>query len=315
VSDDLSIPNPGYRGNRAGRYGTGQGRVGQGMDPDTRRLVMFAGGLGIVLVGLIGASTLIGHRSNEIPVVAADNRPIRVKPDNPGGMKIDGAENDVFSGGSDTADSKLAPPAENPDTKALRTEATSPPPVIQPEAPTAAVAPSLPPAKPAIVTNAPAAAKPAIVASAPAATKPAMVANAPAATKPAIVASVPTATKSMIVATPPAAAKTEPAAKQAVALNGKPSAAADTHPPAAARQAMVQLAAVTSEEAARDEWHALAKRMPDLLNGRQPIFSRTDHDGHTFWRVRTSGFADVAQARAFCDHVRAKGGGCSVADF
>jgi hypothetical protein len=290
VSDDLSIPNPGYRGNRAGRYGTGQGRVGQGMDPDTRRLVMFAGGLGIVLVGLIGASTLIGHRSNEIPVVAADNRPIRVKPDNPGGMKIDGAENDVFSGGSDTADSKLAPPAENPDTKALRTEAAPPPPVIQPEAPTAAVAPSLPPAKPAIVTSAPSVAKPAIV------------------------ASTPTAAKPTIVASAPTAAKAEPAAKQAVAANGKPS-VAEAHPPAAGHQAMVQLAAVTSEEAARSEWHILSKRMPDLLNGRQPVFSRTDRDGHTFWRVRTSGFADVAQARAFCDHVRAKGGGCSVADF
>jgi SPOR domain len=93
------------------------------------------------------------------------------------------------------------------------------------------------------------------------------------------------------------------------------SAAVEAHPTVSGRPAMVQLAALGSEDAARDEWQKLAKRMPELLNGRRPVYSRTDHDGHTFWRIRTSGFADVAQARAFCDHVRQKGGTCSVADF
>jgi hypothetical protein len=62
------------------------------MDPDTRRLALLAGGLGAVLVALIGAWTLIGSRSTEVPVITADTRPIRAKPDNPGGMKIDGRE-------------------------------------------------------------------------------------------------------------------------------------------------------------------------------------------------------------------------------
>jgi hypothetical protein len=90
---------------------------------------------------------------------------------------------------------------------------------------------------------------------------------------------------------------------------------AEAHPTASGHPAMVQLAALTSEDAARKEWQLLAKRMPELLTGRQPVFSRFDRDGHVFWRVRTTGFADPAQAHAFCDHVRAKGGGCSVADF
>jgi cell division septation protein DedD len=227
------------------------------MDPDTRRLVMFAGGLGAVLVVLIGASALIGRHSNVIPVVTADDRPIRVKPDNPGGMKIDGAENDVFSGGSDTTNAKLAPASENPDTKALRTASAPPPPVVAAPTP-AAVAPP-PVTKQAVV----AAAKPAPVVTA---------------TKPSV-------------------------------------AAVEAHPPASGHQAMVQLAALASEEAARNEWQELSKRMPGLLNGHQPSYSHTERDGHTFWRVRTSGFADVAQARTFCDHVRQKGGGCSVADF
>jgi SPOR domain len=250
------------------------------MDPDTRRLVMFAGGLGAVLLVLIGASAVVGHRSGEVPVLDADPRPIRVKPDNPGGMKIDGAENDVFSGGSDTADSKLAPPPENPDAKALRTAVAKSPPAVQAPIPavpaTTVVPPPLPPA-----------AKPSVVASVPAA-KPSVVASAPAA-------------KSVPVVPAPVA----PAARATV----------DTHPPAAGHQAIVQLAALTSEEAARTEWQQMSKRMPELMNGRQPVFSRIDRDGHTFWRVRTAGFPDVAQARTFCDHVRQKGGSCSVADF
>jgi hypothetical protein len=238
------------------------------MDTDTRRLVMFAGGLGAVLVVLIGASTLIGHHSNVIPVVTADDRPIRVKPDNPGGMKIDGAENDVFSGGSDTSNAKLAPASENPDTKALRTASAPPPPVVAAPMPAAVVPP--PVTKQAVV----AAAKPAPTVTA---VKPPVVAAATAA-KPSV-------------------------------------AAVEAHPAASGHQAMVQLAALGSEEAARNEWQALSKRMPGLLNGHQPNYSHTERDGHTFWRVRTSGFADVAQARTFCDHVRQKGGGCSVADF
>jgi hypothetical protein len=227
------------------------------MDPDMRRMVWFAGGIGGVLLLLITASALKHRNSGETPVVTADTRPIRVKPDNPGGMKIDGAENDVFSAGTDTGNAKLAPAAETPDTKAWR---TAPPPVAEAPPPATAVAP---PPPPAIV----------------AAPKP-----VPAVVKPIVAAA----------AVPP-----------------KP-----TAPPAASgHYATVQLAALTSEEAARGEWQALSKRMPELLAGRQPSYSRTEHDGHTFWRVRTTGFADAAQARGFCDKVRAKGAGCSVTEF
>jgi hypothetical protein len=277
VSDDLSIPNSGYRGNRAGRYGTGAGRAPQGMDPDTRRLMMFAGGLGAILIVLIGASALMGRHSGEIPVVSADPRPIREKPANPGGMKIDSAENDVFSGGSDTANAKLAPAPEVPDTKALRTAAAPPAPAL--ETPPAAAASANIPAAPRVAPPPPAA-KPLVVTSAPPAPKPTAVKTAPVNPTPA-----------------------------------KP-AAADAHAaPAPAHQPMVQLAALTSEESARAEWSLLTKKMPDLLNGRQPTYSKTERDGRTFWRVRTSGFTDVAQARGFCDRIRAKGAGCSVADF
>ena len=264
MSDDLSIPNTGYRGSRAGRYGTGPSRVRPGMDPDTRRLMIFAAGLGGLLVIMVGASAFVGRHAGEVPVVLADTRPIREKPLNPGGMKIDGAENDVFSGKSDTAEAKLGPAQEIPDTKAFRTAGSRPPVIV---------------ATPAPVAQPPAA----------------VIAPPPPPTRPAVAAIVPPLVK-------PAPVK-------------PPASVVDTHSAASSHQAVVQLAALTSEEAARNEWQQLSKRMPDLLNGRQPNYSRTERDGHTFWRVRTTGVTDVTQARTFCEHVRAKGGGCSVADF
>jgi hypothetical protein len=257
------------------------------MDPDTRRLVIFACGLGVVLATLIGASALMGRRSTEIPVITADARPIREKPANPGGMKIDGAENDVFSGHSDTSNARLAPAPESPNAKALREAAVTPPPAIDTPA-TAA------PATPAPATTAAIPAPPAPP------TKPTTVANTPAKPSPMPAAPMPAATMP--------AAPAKPA-------QAKPAAAEDVRPAPAGHSPMVQLAALPSEDAARAEWAQLAKKMPDLLTGRQPNYSRVDRDGRSYWRVRTAGFTDVTQARTFCDHIRAKGAGCSVADF
>lgn len=77
----------------------------------------------------------------------------------------------------------------------------------------------------------------------------------------------------------------------------------------------VQLAAVSSEDIARQEWQRLSRRMPDLLGERAPVVSKVERDGRTYWRLRVAGFADVDAAKAFCERVRAKSTGCSVADF
>jgi len=124
----------------------------------------------------------------------------------------------------------------------------------------------------------------------------------------------------------PVAAAIPPAAPKAaapVAQPAKPTVAvaapADRHaasPPAhAGKNPLVQLAALSSEQAARTEWDILARRMPDLLGGKQPAFSKVERDGRTYWRVRTGGFTDATQATLFCTRLRAKGASCSVADF
>jgi hypothetical protein len=111
------------------------------MDPATRRLALIAAGLGGALLLVIGGSSLLGHRSDTVPVVQADSRPIRVKPENPGGMQVAGANEDILSGDTASTDGKLAPPPETPEPQALR---ASPHVAPAPAPPAVAVAPPAP---------------------------------------------------------------------------------------------------------------------------------------------------------------------------
>ncbi len=161
MSDDISIPPPGYYPNQRRHEG--------GLDSGTVRLAVIAGGilagLGLAYVGL----SMFHHRSGEVPVILADERPIRVKPENPGGMQIAGAGSEMFSGGSDTNGSKLAPAPETPNPQALRAPAPAAPPA--PVATTPAMTATAP-----MATAAPPAAAPQVAARAaatPAAAKPA----------------------------------------------------------------------------------------------------------------------------------------------
>ena len=85
------------------------------------------------------------------------------------------------------------------------------------------------------------------------------------------------------------------------------------HPAAGGME--VQLAALESEQKAMTEWRRLSARMPDLMSAHRPAVLRAERDGKTFYRLRTGGFADTAQATAFCTQVKSKGGGCAIASF
>jgi len=112
---------------------------------------------------------------------------------------------------------------------------------------------------------------------------------------------------------PKAAAAAKPPALHEAALHpaAVPAVAAKT----GAHGVAVQLAALPSEEAARQEWERLSKKFPALLASRQPVITRVSHAGHEFWRLRASGFADSAEARRLCERLRARGAGCALADF
>jgi hypothetical protein len=75
----------------------------------------------------------------------------------------------------------------------------------------------------------------------------------------------------------------------------------------------VQLAATKSEAEAQAAWERLAKKLPDLAQHRA-LFQKADERGATPWRLRTTGFPDTAQAKSFCEKVKAKGGQCAVVE-
>jgi cell division septation protein DedD len=111
-------------------------------------------------------------------------------------------------------------------------------------------------------------------------------------------------------AAPAPAAATPPAPRQ-----GQPAAAPATPArPAAAPQGRtsIQLGALRSEEAARQEWDRLRARVPELA-GRTPAVTRFEREGQpALWRLRVGGLADRDAARALCGQVQARGGACSV---
>lgn len=156
MSDDLHIPAAG-RGSVPIRTYYQPRRPG--MDRGTKVLLTVAAGLGGLLVAGVGGWALSGRHAAVVPVIEADSRPVRVKPENPGGLQVAGADEQVMGGRGSRVQS-LAPPAETPAAQALRAQmppqAAVPPPVpalpALPAAPPAAVVlqPALLPAPTAI---------------------------------------------------------------------------------------------------------------------------------------------------------------------
>lgn len=275
MSDDISIPHPSTLHQNPVLQGPYPARTSfthsyrarrTGMDAGTKRLFMAAGALGFILVAGMGAWSLTGQRAAGIPVIEADIRPLRVKPENPGGMTAIGANEQMMSGSGagDVAD--LAPPAEKPDPQALMAQR----PVT--------VTPSSAPADPAM----------------PATPAPVTRVAAPGSN----VTPVPDPKAPTVQVAPQAGAPVRPAGASTAATG-----------------IMVQIASVDSEQGATAEWQRLTKKMPDLLGDRRPVMQRAELAGKAVWRIRTGGFADIAEATQFCARVRAKGAGCSIANF
>ena len=232
-------------------------RRGRGMDPATRKLALLAAGVGGAVVLSVGLWSMMGHRNAVVPVIQADSRPVRVKPENPGGLQIIGSIDEIGDGGSGT--SKMSAGPEVPQPKMLREQQEDAAPLARP-----------------------------------------------------IKLAVPAPSGADTLSDQSDA----PAHPPISGMPDKSGAAAPVAPKTAVpKGTQVQLAALGSEDAARAEWAHLSKRFPDLLGGRQPSFSKTERDGKVFWRLRTGGFTDTAQATGFCERARAKGATCSIASY
>ncbi|MBU8545483.1 MULTISPECIES: SPOR domain-containing protein [Roseomonadaceae] len=206
-----------------------------------------------------------------VPVVEADPRPFKVRPDDPGGLRVPNQNALVLerpgnrqSPAQTGRPAALVPEAEAPNIDLLRA-AVAPPPVVAPrpvesqaaEAPDSAVLAQL--------------AEPELAAGALPPPPP------PAPPQP-----------TQLAATQPAVPRAAPGGRF-----------------------MVQLAAVTSEEGARSEFERISRRAPELFEGRGPVVQRLDRDGQpTLFRLRTAGFADQDGAQQFCEQLRARSLAC-----
>ncbi len=235
-------------------------------DPQMRRTALLAvGGVVVVALGVAGYLALPRH-STGIPVIEADSRPLRVKPDNPGGMQVIGVEEQSATGQSDV----MAAPPEAPQVQALR---------AQIQAARQAAAPPPPPVMPAVITPS----------------------QPPVSQQAALPVPLPVPAQRVVL--PPVMTRA-PAIRPPVAAV-----------PPSAGGTEVQLAAMETERAAMAEWSRLSKRMPELFASHHPSVFEAQRDGKTLYRLRTGGFADIAQATAFCTQVKSKGGGCAIASF
>lgn len=245
---------------------------------ETRRTMLVAGGVGAVLVlGLLGYFVAAGSGSQTIPIIQPSPGPVMVKPVNPGGLQVNTQTTALLGGAGSGADATLAPAPETPDPAALAAAAQR----EQANPSNPPVAPPPPPSPSVSIPTVP--------------ETPAPIAQG--------------AAQRTALNVPPPSPTT--AAVHNLAQEYKPPApqfADHGH-------VRVQLAALDSREAALREWTHLTHRMPGLFDGRKPIFVEAHVDGHTFWRVRTTGFTSVTEASQFCDAVHAKGAACTVAAF
>ncbi|EFH10606.1 hypothetical protein HMPREF0731_3181, partial [Pseudoroseomonas cervicalis ATCC 49957] len=94
-------------------------------DGSSRRLAIMAGGVAALLAvgGLVGWAVSRGG-SGGIPVVEADSRPMKIRPEDRGGLRVANQDEIIFerrnAAGQFEATGRLGPAAEAPNLDALR---------------------------------------------------------------------------------------------------------------------------------------------------------------------------------------------------
>jgi hypothetical protein len=248
--------------------------------------------LAVMALGIAAKHILFGETAKDhqmsVPVIHAEDKPIKVKPQDRGGMDVPNQDKLIYdrmaAKNGDQQPERLLPPPE----------AAQAPPTPEQKAPESAPVPA--PALP-----------PSITAPAPAVTAPLppKTAQSPAAIAP-MPAPVPVPAKPQLSAPAPAQ---QPAAKPV------PAPAAVSAPAATAKAAggwVVQLGAVHSEAEAKTEWNRLTGQHHQLASLSADIV-RVDIPGKgVFWRVR-GGPLDEAAARVLCSDLTKQGQGCLVA--
>lgn len=268
-------------------------------------------------------SGIFGTVDEDIPVIRAEASPVKVKPENPGGMNVPNQGRLVYGMVDGTATQprveRLLPAGEKPvEVEEVLTrsvpEAND---VVTSTAPrgTADVTSPSAPVRLIPENGTPAAAQTGSVTAPVAQTAPAPVAPTP-----------PPVVQTTEVATAPAASepKPEPEPKPTPAPKAptpKPIAKASPAPAAPAanngdisNSYRIQLAAARSEKAVKSEWDKLQRRNKDLLGALQLQVTKIDLGSTkgTFYRLRAGPLTSSSQAKALCERLKQRKLGCLV---
>lgn len=127
----------------------------------------------------------------------------------------------------------------------------------------------------------------------------------------AIAADIPGVARSPRPAARPAGDAMAEAAAAAVAAALAPAAALDLAPEdLEPGTRLAQIGTFADAGSARAEWDRAAERFGALLDGKRRVIEPAESGGDTFYRLRVEGFADIADARRFCDVLTAEGAEC-----
>jgi cell division septation protein DedD len=271
-------------------------------EPETgRRSLALPFGIGAVALLVFGSILWWAYSSDteqtggEVPVIVADNAPIKEKPAEEGGLEVPDQDKLVYDNiaegeeGAATVE-QLLPAPEEP---------VAPP---QPEPSVAATTGTAQPA-PLPATGEDTDAALADAAPAPA-TEPTQTAAAPA---PAPETSSTAAGATAAPAAPAAPSATQEAAAPAAAVPAEPV------KPAAGGSWKIQLAAVKSEDGARQEWGRMQKAHPDLLGDMRLTVQRADLGTKgIYYRIQAGPLPDRTTAEDVCSELKASKQPCLV---
>jgi len=260
------------------------------------------------------------------PLIRADPNPIKVRPEQPGGLEVPNQDKLVYEAmrpGSADANrvERLLPPPERP---------------VDPPAPPMLAPSLLPPAPPLPVTQPTGEATVPIEESQPTAIPPARIvtpAPAPSIPRPEEPPAPPPAPPMTLPSTaaepspapvpapapppPPAPVAQAPAPAAAPPPSAPPPSAPPPASPApsapAAGNFRIQLGALREEAAAETEWARLKRRYPEELGALDRRIQRVDLGAErgVFYRIQSSGVSEAAADR-ICAGLKAKGQACLV---
>lgn len=296
-------------------------------------LALAAGGAGAWHYYGADLRKLVMGGDGGIPLIKANSAPIKVRPDNPGGLEVPDRDKLVYDRIQGTSEGRgperLLPPPEQPLPKPRAAEAAP-----KPEPKTKPVPPDLPvtaPAKPVAATPtandvasaerpvpppppAPPTASGSVAPGLPAIKRTMAKKETP---PPVAIAKQPEPEKESVappVASPAAVAtQPEPEKLPVVAATPPPAPVPAPQPVSADRAFLIQLAAARTQEGAETEWEKLRGKNQDLLGNLRLFVTKADLGTKgVYYRLRAGPIVDESGARDICSQLAKRQVGCLI---